>query len=225
MNRYRVRIRFAKQGDGRWASHLDLLRAWERLFRRAGLPLSMTEGFHPKPRMNFPSALAVGIAGEEEIVEIELSAERSAEELADMLPSFCPLGLEIRGVELIPEGARRQHVHSVTFTLPIPAERVAAVNERIASLMGQATYFVTRETRKEPLDIRPWIDALTVVDGTLGMRLRVTHDGSVRPREILEALGVADIEREWGASLTRSRVELDGEPANAHPTLASGTNH
>ena len=63
MVRQRMRIRFTKQGDLRWLSHRDLMRTWERLFRRAGVPLGMTEGFHPKPRMNFPSALAVGIAG------------------------------------------------------------------------------------------------------------------------------------------------------------------
>ena len=60
MIRQRVRIRFPKQDDLRLISHRDLMRAWERLFRRAGVALSMSEGFHPKPRMSFPSALAVG---------------------------------------------------------------------------------------------------------------------------------------------------------------------
>ena len=212
MIRRRVRIRFAKRGDLRWLSHLDLLRAWERLFRRAGLPLSMTEGFHPKPRMNFPSALAVGIAGEDEIVEIELCEERRAEDLAEQLPAFCPPGLEIRRVEIIPEGVRKQHVRSATFTLPIPSERIPELKQQIERLLGQTEYFVTRETRKEPLDIRPWIDGLGVEDGELTMRLRVSHEGSVRPREILQAIGVADLERDQGATLVRSRVELDAEP-------------
>jgi radical SAM-linked protein len=86
MIRQRIRIRFAKQDDLRWLSHRDLLRTWERLIRRAGLPLSMTEGFHPKPRMNFPSALAVGITGLDEVVELELCEERTAEELLEHLP-------------------------------------------------------------------------------------------------------------------------------------------
>jgi radical SAM-linked protein len=66
--RLRVRIRFTKQDDLRWIGHRDLMRVWERLFRRAGVALSMTEGFHPKPRINFPSALAVGIAGMDELL-------------------------------------------------------------------------------------------------------------------------------------------------------------
>jgi hypothetical protein len=53
----------------------------ERLFRRAGLRLGMSEGFHPKPRLSFPSALAVGIEGLDEVMELELAQTYSADEL------------------------------------------------------------------------------------------------------------------------------------------------
>ena len=61
--RQRVRIRFRKSGDLRLIGHRDLVRAWERAFRRAALPLGMSEGFHPKPRMSIPAALGLGIEG------------------------------------------------------------------------------------------------------------------------------------------------------------------
>ena len=73
MVRPRVRIRFCKQGDLRLIGHRDLMRCLERLFRRAGLTLGMSEGFHPKPRMTLPLALAVGIEGDDEVMELELS--------------------------------------------------------------------------------------------------------------------------------------------------------
>ncbi len=75
--RQRVRIRFTKLDDLRWISHRDLIRLWERLLRRCGVALSMTEGFHPKPRLNFPSALAVGIAGADELLELDLAEEHT----------------------------------------------------------------------------------------------------------------------------------------------------
>ena len=71
--RLRVRIRFSKQGDLRFIGHRDLMRCFERLFRRAGLALSFSQGFHPKPRMTFPLALAVGIEGIDEVMEVELA--------------------------------------------------------------------------------------------------------------------------------------------------------
>ena len=209
MIRQRIRIRFSKQDDLRWISHRDLLRTWERVFRRAALPLSMTEGFHPKPRMNFPSALAVGIAGLEEIVEIELCEERTAEELAVLLPTVCPPGLVIRGVELIPPGSRKPQVRSVTFELPVPEVRRPDLNERIVALLSETAHVIHREQRDAPLDIRPLVEDLQLADGVLRMRLRVQQEGSARPREVLEALAVADLETQEGGLLTRTRVEID----------------
>src|SRR5262245_66178950 len=97
--RKRVRIRFTKQDDLRWISHRDLVRVWERLFRRAGVAMSMTEGFHPKPRMNFPSALAVGIAGLEELVEVDLAEEHTAESLRAMIEPQLPPGMTVGAIE------------------------------------------------------------------------------------------------------------------------------
>jgi len=51
----KFRIRFRKVGDLRLLSHHDLMRTFERMLRRAGLPFRSTEGFHPKPRMVFAS--------------------------------------------------------------------------------------------------------------------------------------------------------------------------
>ncbi len=62
----------------RLIGHRDLARAIERTFRRAGLRLGMSQGFHPKPRMSFPSALAVGIAGVDEVMEVEWAEEYTA---------------------------------------------------------------------------------------------------------------------------------------------------
>ena len=93
MERHRIRIRFRKEDDLRLISHRDLVRTWERLLRRAGLRLSMTEGFHPKPRMNFPSALALGIAGHDELLELELAEPLSADELRGRLVGQLPPGM------------------------------------------------------------------------------------------------------------------------------------
>ena len=59
----RIRITFAKGEAIKYISHLDLNRAWERAFRRAGLPLAYSQGFNPKPKVGFGPALAVGISG------------------------------------------------------------------------------------------------------------------------------------------------------------------
>lgn len=207
MVRNRVRIRFTKQGDLRWLSHHDLVRAWERLLRRAEVPLSMTEGFHPKPRMNFPSALAVGIAGLDELVEIELSAPWTAEQLRGALSPHLPPGLSIKSIEQVQFERGKAQAVGVEFQAIVPAERQPAVAERVAWLEAQPSYVIEREGRAAPLDLRPLIAGLSMQDGLLTMRLRLDRQGSARPREVLAAIGIADLELE-GGTLTRSHVEI-----------------
>ena len=96
-SRFRVRLRFSKCGDLRWIGHRDLIRLMERLFRRAQLKLSMSQGFHPKPRMSYASALAVGIEGLEEVLQLELSEEMALDTLLERLQEQSPDGLEWEG--------------------------------------------------------------------------------------------------------------------------------
>src|SRR5437867_5675841 len=88
----KFRIRFRKTGDLRLVSHHDLMRCFERMLRRADLPVHSTEGFNPKPRMVFALSLALGIIGCEEVVEIELDAELPPEETRDRLTRQAPPG-------------------------------------------------------------------------------------------------------------------------------------
>lgn len=208
MLRRRIRIRFRKIDDVRQISHLDLIRTMERLFRRAGLQLGMSEGFHPKPRMSFPSALAVGIAGLDEVMEVELNEDRSAEAIQALLVQHAPPGLEMVSVESLADGAPKPLVARVRLEMPVPTERQAAARENIARLMAETTHPVDRGTTHNPIDLRPYLEELTLDEGTLRIQLRVTQQGTGRPREVLVALGLEDLEQQ-GYHLTRTNVELE----------------
>jgi uncharacterized protein (DUF2344 family) len=110
MVRLRVRIRFSKQGDLRLIGHRDLMRCLERLFRRANLALGMSQGFHPKPRLTFPLALAVGIEGLDEVMELELAETITGEEVLQRLLAQAPAGLTFHSVEVLPEGCPKAQV-------------------------------------------------------------------------------------------------------------------
>src|SRR5580704_8755567 len=99
----KVRIRFSKDGDLRLVSHLDLMRAFERMLRRASLPFRSTEGFHPQPRMIFALSLPLGVAGLAEVVEIEWTEPVEPDQARERLSAQSPLGLAIltaRRIEL-----------------------------------------------------------------------------------------------------------------------------
>lgn len=207
MVRLRVRIRFSKQGDLRLIGHRDLMRCLERLFRRAGLTLSFSEGFHPKLRMTFPLALAVGIEGVDEVMEVELAERYTAEELQRRLTPHTPPGLVFRTIEVLPDGGKKAQVCSASYEAPIPAQCQTALSERIGHLLAAASWPIERAHGRAPIDLRPLVLELALRAGVLAMRLRVDSHGSVGPRDVLAALGFADLERQ-GVRLRRTAVEV-----------------
>ena len=207
MVRLRVRIRFSKQGDLRLIGHRDLMRCFERLFRRAGLALSFSQGFHPKPRVTFPLALAVGIEGVEEVMELELAEAVAAEELFRRLAVQAPPGLVFHKVETLPDGCKKANVQSVIYEASIPAGDQAGLNGRIERLLAAESWPIERARGRAAIDLRPLISELAMIDDVLKMRLRVDSRGSVGPREVLAALNLSDIERQ-GSHLRRTAVEI-----------------
>ena len=119
MVRLRVRIRFCKQDDLRLIGHRDLMRCFERLFRRASVPLGMSQGFHPKPRMTFPLPLAVGIEGADEVMELEIADPIGAEDLLARLISQAPRGLTPKSVEILAPGEKKARALRASYQVPV----------------------------------------------------------------------------------------------------------
>ena len=65
-------ISFARRGPARYLSHLDTARAVQRTFARAGVPIALSHGMRPKPRLSLPLPLPVGAAGDEELAVVEV---------------------------------------------------------------------------------------------------------------------------------------------------------
>ena len=200
-------MRFCKQGDLRLIGHRDLMRCFERLFRRAGLPLAMSQGFHPKPRMTFPSALAVGIEAVDEILELELAESCDPGGLSRRLSPHAPPGLKFNSVEVLPEGARKARLRSLSYEVPIPERSRDGLAERIDRLMAAAHCPVQRPNRRTPVDLRPLLEELSLRESVLRMRLRVDTAASAGPRDVLGAVGLPDLELQ-GVHLKRTAVEI-----------------
>ena len=93
------RILFEKKGNAVWISHLDLMRLFQRGFKRAGLPLTHTQGFNPRPSVSIALPLSVGVESECELLDFELeSCDVSADEIRDRLNSGLVEGVRVLDV-------------------------------------------------------------------------------------------------------------------------------
>ena len=112
-----------------------------------------------------------------------------------------------RAVEVLPEGSQKARVQSASYEAPIPAPCQAGLGERIERLLAAASWPIERARGRAPIDLRPLVSELALREGVLGMRLRVDSRGSVGPRDVLAALGLADLEQQ-GVHLRRTAVEI-----------------
>lgn len=209
--RIRYRIRFGKTDLLRWISHRDLARLWERLIRRADLKLSMTEGFHPKPRVAFPSALALGVEGLDEVVELELAEEMSVNDLLQRLRDDDQPGLQINSVARLPDRFGKAQLAQSDYIITVvdSADR-DAVQQAIDRLMSQSTVSVERKNKTLTVDVATQIANLQLDEDELRLSLLASDQATLRPADVLELLGCGDW-IEQGTLITRVRVRLSKE--------------
>ena len=70
-----LRLLFEKKGNAIWISHLDLMRLFQRAFKRSGLALKHTQGFNPRPSVSIALPLSVGVESNCELLEFELDEQ------------------------------------------------------------------------------------------------------------------------------------------------------
>lgn len=93
------RLLFEKKGTAIWISHLDLMRLFQRAFKRAGLPLTHTQGFNPRPSVSIALPLSVGVESCCELLDFDLYGEPvSSDEILERLNAALIDGVKVLSV-------------------------------------------------------------------------------------------------------------------------------
>ena len=94
------------------------MRLFERALRRASLPVAMSRGYNPRPQISLPAPLGVGIRGENEVLDFELSEWVRPEEVKRTLSSHLPEGIELRSLRTVPSKPDRQP-RELSYRVPL----------------------------------------------------------------------------------------------------------
>jgi len=212
----RLRLKFGRGEEVQFISHLDVVRYWERAFRRAELPLAYSQGFTPHPRISVAAPLAVGVTSEAELMDVWLNRWMPPQSFVMRVRSQLPQGFdvfEVWGVGL--------SVPSLQSCLALAEYHVAVMSEKserdvsaaICSLLQakKLPWHHSRGDKVHSYDLRALVDDLWVVSYhdalcLLGMRLRCNANGSGRPEQVLLALGFSQLPE----SIHRTKLILKG---------------
>lgn len=203
----KIRFRFRKAGALRLISHLDTMRCFERMLRRASVPFKSTAGFHPQPRLVLALSLPLGVTGVCEVAELELTEARPVEEIANQLSAVAPPGLTLLSADAVSPKASAVPRRCV-YRVAIPPGRADAVREAAAGMLASEKVWAERiKPKPRGLNIRPYLRDIRVTDDAVSFDLWVTNTGTARVDELIDMVGLADV----GPEAERSELELHDE--------------
>jgi radical SAM-linked protein len=203
----RYRIRFAKRGLLRWVSHRDMIRLWERMMRRIDVQLAMSEGFHPKPKMTYPSAIALGVIGWFEVIEVELAVPIDAGQFHQRLLADGQPGLTLHSVAEVPASLGKAQLVSTTYRVPLPTEWHASIAPAIESLRAAGSFDWKRDEQTVQATLNTYVRDLEWRDGAVWMTFPASTQAIPRPQDILIALGLSEL-LDDGLLIHRQHVEV-----------------
>ncbi|MBA2848393.1 TIGR03960 family B12-binding radical SAM protein [Thermosulfuriphilus ammonigenes] len=187
--RFAYLVAYSKDGPARFLSQLELMRVVHRALRRAGLPLSFSQGFHPLPRVSFPRALPVGVASEREHFVVELVRPLPEEEIKRRLSATMPAGIGLLAVQPWQVGREPPHEAKMTFVVELPAPQ--DLSEIVNNFKARESWPFSRlrKGKKKTIDLKDYVLALEALSPQgLTITLRTPEQGGVRIDEALSAI-------------------------------------
>jgi len=200
------------------------MRLLARAAARAGLPVAVTRGFNPRPKISLALPRPVGVATTCDLMVVELDEPVAGGELASGLNRRLPPGVEVNRREPLPPG-RPPRVAAAAYELALPEAAAAGVRAALASLEGRPRWEVTRRARRSgrrdgtprTLDIRPAVRGPELDGRTLRFTIVQTDAGAARCEEVLALAGLdgpgGGLRRDDAlAQLVRTELECDLRP-------------
>ena len=158
------RLLFEKKGNAIWISHLDLMRVFQRSFKRAGLPLTHSGGFNPRPSVSIALPLSVGVESACELLDFDLDGyEVSCEEMRDRLNETLVSGVKV--LEVYEEARKIKHLAYLDCVVTLEYDNGTPEADAVAELFRRGTLFVEKKTKSNGIqdqDILPMIRSLRV---------------------------------------------------------------
>jgi radical SAM-linked protein len=197
----KLRIRYAKRGRLRFASHRDLARTLERALRRAQVPMAFSAGFSPHPKISYIGAAPTGSASEAEYLEIGVSVRCDPEALRLALDTALPVDIAILEVVEAQEGtgSLADRIDTSVWRVELPGVAFADLQAAVETFLAADVVTVAKRTKNglKDIDARASVaSASAAEEAGCAILHMVVRQGTpaVRPDDVLAALtAVADL--------------------------------
>jgi radical SAM-linked protein len=196
----KLKLFYSKRGDARFFGHLEMVNIINRAFRRAGVELAYSKGFHPMPKISFDDPLPIGMEGVHEFFLVSMNNDMVCEELVQKLNQELPEGLLINGCEMAGSGKATQQDPIDHYTVTL---KEGVFDTHRLAWFAESTSLEYPYTNKKGLtgtiDLKESIlDIALVKPNSIELTIQNQGGKRVRPTMVLEhvfALPAEDIKK------------------------------
>lgn len=196
--RIKVRVKFSKHGALKFIGHLDIMRYFQKVFRRSGIDIAYTEGFSPHQIMSFAAPLGVGLESDGEYMDVELNSMESTDDIKRRMNEQMAEGMEVLSVVVLPEksGSAMAAVAAAGYYISFRDgfEPARGWREEIKEFLSAERILVEKQTKKSVLeiDLKPSIYDFRLSSyqqkNCLYLMVNASSAGNIKPAMVMEAM-------------------------------------
>ena len=230
----KLRIRFGKHGAVKFIGHLDIMRYFQKAFRRAGFDLKYSQGYHPHPTLSFASPLGVGLESTGEYMDVEVLSITDLEQMKADLNAQMAEGITVYSIVMLPDDAKNSMSlvaaadYTVKFREGMMPCSAAELQEKVTHFMASDQIVVLKKTKKSEreIDIRPLIHHMTADEtGCITMQVSAGSAANLKPELVMETLyrmeGLTGDPYAWMVT----RLEMYGEKTDGGKVCLKSLEH
>ncbi|MBI5778763.1 MAG: DUF2344 domain-containing protein [Planctomycetes bacterium] len=194
--KFQFLVRFTKKGRAKYLSHRELLNLIEQAVRRADIPVVFSEGFNPRPRISFLTALPLGISSDDEVLHFQLSEWVNQNEIIQKFNRELVEGITATSIEPLRQditGSFNVEYKIMPLTEDASAQILKLSADKIKNWMLQPVQVIKRDydnKESKNINLKSFVQKMELKDQALFLTIKVSNDGTARPEEVLWSLGI-----------------------------------
>ena len=210
----KARIKFRKYGAMKFIGHLDVMRFFQKVMRRADIPIAFTGGYSPHMIMSFANPLGVGVTSDGEYFDIELTEEIDMKAAVERMNSVMVEGIDVVNMVSISDEKKRTGMSIVAAADYYSTLRHGKFpkdwKDKAQGFMDQEEIKILKKTKKseKEANIKPMIYKFGVQDDGVFMQVATGSVENLKPEVVMQAfcqyLGM-DME---GVAFAHHRLEV-----------------
>jgi radical SAM family uncharacterized protein/radical SAM-linked protein len=184
----KIRITFSKTGPAKYLSHLELVRAFVRAFKRAGVTLVYSKGYHPMPKLSFAAALPVGLESLHETLEVQVHGS-GLQTLKERIGEQLPSGLDIKALQVLDRDAGSLKCKEIHYEISLQGVRLE--EGCLERFLASHSFLATKKGKKGDREINARAQVISAyfnTGSTMHLALKPVEGPALKPAEIVQAV-------------------------------------